>query len=142
MIFKTSFFLLTAISLVGCGSDTGTTDSGTTGDSGATLDSGTGGTTESCTVFTEGDWEVTGSAVGMTMTGTLTLDPDGCSFAFSDWNMGMDSPEGGTVVGDTVTLNGNSGSRDWSECSGTASDANTASIQCADGATVNMVYDG
>jgi hypothetical protein len=84
----------------------------------------------------EGGWDLTGSAFGMNMSGTLTLDATGCAFTFSDWNMGMSVPAGGTVSGDQITLTGSG----WESCVLTAASGIDASGVCSDnGASVNMV---
>jgi hypothetical protein len=90
-----------------------------------------------CTELTEGRWDLTGSSFGMSMDAILTLSEGGCAFTFSDWNMSMDVPDGGTAQGDSITLNG-SGTREWSNCTGTAEDNASVVGACDDGATFAM----
>jgi hypothetical protein len=90
-----------------------------------------------CTALTEGRWDLAGSTFGMSMDAILTLSDDGCAFTFSDWNMSMDVPDGGTAQGDSITLNG-SGTREWSNCTGIAEDNASVVGACDDGATFEM----
>ncbi len=92
---------------------------------------------ESCAALTEGHWDITGSAFGMNMDADLALSEDGCAFTFSGWNMNMDVPDGGTIQGDTITLNG-TGMREWGNCEGTADDDSSVVGACGDGATFDM----
>ena len=72
-----------------------------------------------CGAVVEGSWEATGACMGMFMTMTLTLDADGCSFGFSQWNMGMSVPRGGVVDGQNVAFTGTG----WDTCTGVLSEA-------------------
>lgn len=109
------------------------------GDGGTTDDGGT----EGCTALQEGTWTMDGAAGGgMAMEATLTLDTDGCSFTFTDWNMSMGNlPAGGTVAGDQVTL---SGDAYFETCTGTANaDGSEVTGVCADdGAGFSMSLGG
>src|SRR5262245_43182502 len=82
-----------------------------------------------CTALTSGTWTGDGAAMGMAMGVTLTFDEASCSFTLSDWTMAMDTPTGGTVVGDEVTLGG---SPYWESCTGTATAPNAVSGVCND----------
>lgn len=114
------------------------------GDKSATTDSGADTDTEDtdtpttgCTAPSEGGWSMNGSCFGMLMTGTLTVESDGCSFTFSDWDMPMSVPDGGTVDGDDVTL-------DWpglDGCTGTT-DGTSMEGSCGDGCTWDGTFDG
>ena len=65
----------------------------------------------------------------MEMSALLTLDPkDSCTFAFSDWNMAMESPGGGSVSGTTLHLSGLDG---WDTCAG-KTDGKAATGTCPD----------
>ena len=92
-----------------------------------------------CTELAEGRWFMAGSVYGMSMDAILTLNDAGCSFTFSDWNMSMDVPDGGTIQGDAVTLDGN-GTREWGDCEGIADDNSTIVGACSDGATFEMNF--
>jgi hypothetical protein len=90
-----------------------------------------------CTAPAEGPWTMNGSCFGMAMAATLTVEADGCSFTFSDWDMAMSSPTGGTVSGDEVTL-------DWPELDGCAGTTDGATMEgsCGDGCTWDGSADG
>ena len=57
----------------------------------------------------DGHYDAFGKAFGMPMDADLTVDDTGCAFTFYRWNMYMSVPDGGTVVGDEVTLYGSLG---------------------------------
>jgi hypothetical protein len=86
-------------------------------------------TDASCTVLTSGHWSMDGTAFGMAMDADLDTKEKGCSFTFSNWNMSMSVPEGGTVSGSTVALTGDSY---WATCTGTAASETEASGACSD----------
>ena len=109
--------------------DTDDTDAGTT-DTDTNEPAG-------CTAPSEGVWTMSGSCFGMDMVGTLTLEADGCSFTFSDWDMAMSVPEGGTVSGNAVTFTG----AGWNDCTGTT-DGTSMSGGCGDGCTYDGSFDG
>jgi hypothetical protein len=90
-----------------------------------------------CTAVAEGGWSASGSCFGHDMTATLTLGADGCSFTLSSWNMPMSTPDGGTVEGSEVMLDG----ADWTECTGTT-DGSSISGTCSDGCDFDMISDG
>jgi hypothetical protein len=90
-----------------------------------------------CVPLIEGHWIIKGTAIGMTMTGTLTLDDSGCAFAFSDWTMQMDMPDGGVVERNEIRLTG-SGKRDWGQCMGNVNSEMDANGGCDDGAIFEM----
>jgi hypothetical protein len=129
------------LALVGCAgdgekSDTGATRTDTdTTDTDIDTDFETDG---SCSPIVEGGWTANGSCFGMLMTATLTLSAQGCTFAFSDWDMAMDVPEGGKVSGaDEVALTGPG----WESCTG-ESDGATMSGTCDDGCTFELIAGG
>jgi hypothetical protein len=68
----------------------------------------------------------------MLLDASLTMDVTGCTFAFSDWNMGMDSPSGGSVTGTTATF---AGSSHWESCEGEIDGSNGVSALCTDDST-------
>lgn len=114
-----------AIPLVGC--------SGGGSDSDSSLVGG-----DTCTELTSGTWTTTGAAFGMgddnPMDGDLTMNVDECSFAFDNWSMEMDDlPSGGVIDGDAVQLDGLTSK--WRTCTGTATDATTASGTCDEDGT-------
>jgi len=119
--------MLLVLALAGCdgGSDSAASrdpeaDADTDIDSDTDTDTG-------CTKMVEGVWSMSGSCYGMDMSATLTLDPkDSCTFAFSDWNMAMESPGGGSVSGTTLHL---SGLDDWDTCEG-KTDGKSAAGTC------------
>ena len=77
-----------------------------------------------CTALEDGEWTFDGAAIGMLMGGTVTMDVAGCSFEISEWSMAMsDLPTGGEVVGDEVTLTGDSDY--WASCTGKVNDEGT-----------------
>ncbi|MEZ4236867.1 MAG: hypothetical protein R3F59_12075 [Myxococcota bacterium] len=92
-----------------------------------------GGGKDGCTAPAEGAWTMDGSCFGMEMSASVALDADGCSFTFSDWDMAMDVPAGGTVTGTDVALTGDG----WDDCTGTT-DGATISGTCGDGCTFDM----
>jgi hypothetical protein len=140
-----------ALALAACGGDK-TTGSGDTGDSDTTdpvdttdtdttptdtTDPTDSGTTAPCVVLADGRWEGDGPAFGMTMTGTLTMDVAGCTFAFSDWSMAMSVPDGGIVVGDTVTFTGAMG---WDSCEGQVNPDGTGMAGDCDFGAFTMMF--
>jgi hypothetical protein len=70
----------------------------------------------------------------MGMSANVTLTGDGCTFEFSDWNMMMDVPKGGSLVDDALTLSGSGG---WSSCTGTAEEK-SMDVVCRDGCVFHM----
>nr|MBA2320503.1 hypothetical protein [Deltaproteobacteria bacterium] len=92
---------------------------------------------QGCTAITEGDWTADGSCLGMMMSATLTVGTDGCSFEFSNWDMQMDVPDGGTVSGSDVTLTGDG----WTDCTGTT-DGTSINGTCGDGCAFDMTSAG
>lgn len=126
-------YLFITLAMLGCGekaTDTGGTDTDT-----EVTDTDGGGT--GCATLTEGGWTANGSCFGMLMTATLTVGSDGCSFEFSDWDMAMSVPEGGSVDGSDVSLTG----AGWDDCTGTT-DGTSISGSCGDGCTFDMAFDG
>lgn len=116
MTFKTTLLsLCLMMALVGCGDD-GADD---TGDA----------TAASCTVLADGAYDFSGDSFGMMMSATLVMDADMCTFVFSNWNMGMSSPTGGSVAGDTVTFTGES---KWASCSGDIAADGSVDALCTD----------
>ena len=96
-----------------------------------------------CVALQAGHFDVTGSAFGMAMDANVAVDSTGCTLTFSDWNMAMDTPAGGTVASSAITLNGNAGSRDWALCTGTVTSATAASGTCSsDGAAWDITRTG
>ena len=93
---------------------------------------GCGGGSGDCTALEDGEWTFDGAAIGMTMGGTVKMDVTGCTFAISEWSMAMsDLPTGGEVVGDEVTLTGESDY--WSGCTGKVNaDGTEVSGTCAE----------
>jgi hypothetical protein len=94
-----------------------------------------------CTALVDGPWTVTGDGFGMgdaPMQATVTMDVEGCTFAFSDWSMAMSSlPSGGTVDGDEVTLTGDD--QFWASCVGTVDEAGASvSGACEGGDAIEM----
>src|SRR5687767_7407592 len=90
-------------------------DTGGTGDTATPPGDDDDDTAAACTPLEAGGWSMDGSCFGMLMTATLTVEADGCSFTFSNWNMAMSVPVGGSVSGTDVTL-------DWADkggCTGT-----------------------
>ena len=126
---------LLAFVLIGCGdakTDTGTT---TESDADADADSDADTDTSACTELTEGGWTADGSCVGMMMTATLTVaKSDSCSFTLDEWDMAMDVPTGGTIVGTDVTLTGGG---NWDTCTGTT-DGVSISGTCGDGCNFEL----
>lgn len=77
---------------------------------------GCGGGSGDCTALEDGEWTFEGAAIGMSMSGIVGMDVTGCTFDITEWSMAMsDLPTGGEVVGDEVTLAGDSY---WSGCTG------------------------
>lgn len=110
--------------LVACG-DGGASDSAepTSGDSGETDNAAP------CVLLADGTYQASGSCFGMTMTVGLDMDDAACSFVLGDWSMNHgNSPEGGTVDEDQVSLAGG----DFDGCTGTI-DGATVSGVCDDG---------
>ncbi len=93
-----------------------------------------GGGDATCTPLASGEWTINGSAMGMPMGATVTMDADKCEFAFSDWSMEMLSlPIGGSIDGTALTLDGDA---HWSSCTGTVDAEGTgASGTCSDDGT-------
>jgi hypothetical protein len=95
-------------------------DDGEDTDPVADTDTDGGGDTDTdvepaCTALVDGTYTAAGSCFGMAMTVGLTFDADTCSFVLDDWSMNHgNSPTGGTVDGDTVTLSGG----DFDGCTG------------------------
>ena len=88
-------------------------------------------TAAACGTVIEGSWEATGACMGMFMTMTLTLEADGCTFGFSQWNMGMSVPRGGVVDGQSVAFTGTG----WDTCTGVLSEAgDSVAGECPAGA--------
>jgi hypothetical protein len=79
---------------------------------------------------TDADWAMGGTAYGMAMNADVAVDVDACSFEFSDWNMGMSVPEGGTMNGTDIQL---TGSDFWSTCTGVAKSPTEAEGLCGGG---------
>lgn len=93
--------------------------------------------TSACTELADGTWSASGTCFGMAMSATLTSN--GCSFAFSDWNMAMSVPEGGTVDGTDITFSGTG----WDDCVGTTTDGTSIEGSCAgSGCTFEMSTGG
>jgi hypothetical protein len=127
-----------ALFLVACGkpaTDTTDTDAADT-DVG---DTDVEDTSPPCVTLVDGAWYGAGSAFGMRMGVTLTMDVDQCSFTLTDWSMDMGPiADAGTIDGDEVTL---SGPNDyWATCVGTAAeDGESVDGACsADGAAFNL----
>lgn len=93
-------------------------------------------TTVTCDALPEGVWVMGGTCFGMTMTATLTLDDTGCAFTFSDWDMVMSVPAGGTVSADTVKFTG----AGWKSCTGTFADGRITG-GCNDGCAYEMALE-
>lgn len=91
-----------------------------------------------CTAITEGPWDADGSCIGMLMHATVTVEADGCSFSFSDWDMAMTNlPSDGTVAGDEVTLT----FPDKTDCIGTTDGTSITGV-CSDGCDFVLNYEG
>jgi hypothetical protein len=121
--------MLFLLALAGCdgGSDS-SADRQSEADADTDSDSDTD-TDVGCTKMVEGVWSIWGSCYGHDMSATLTLDAkDACTFTFSDWNMAMESPGGGSVSGKTIHLSGKDG---WDTCAG-KTDGKTAAGTCPD----------
>jgi hypothetical protein len=121
--------------LLGCG-DASDSGGGTDGDADTDTDTDTD-TETGCTPLTEGPWTADGSCFGMVMSATLTVGTDGCSFTFSDWDMAMSVPEGGTVAGSDIALTG----ANWDDCTGTT-DGTSMQGTCGDGCAFTMESGG
>jgi hypothetical protein len=93
-----------------------------------------GGGTGTCTALADGTWTVDGTAIGMAMTATVTMDPGACTFTFSEWSMAMAVPEGGVIDGDAVTLSGDG----FDDCVGEIAANGTVEGTCGDGGTFSM----
>ncbi len=136
MYLKTASIACFAVLLAACSTGSKTTDSSLTDTSSDGTTAGTGG---SCTALQDGSWSTNGACFSMMMTTTLAFDATTCDFTLTGWSMDMGNPNptGGTVSGDTVTLQGTS----WSDCTGTISkggkaiDGTCASSSCAWGLT-------
>lgn len=104
----------------GAGDTTGQDTTDTTGqdttDTTDTTPTDSGTPPAPCVLLVDGTWDADGPAIGMPMTGTLTMNPAKCIFTLSDWNMAMSMPMGGMVDGDQITLAG----QGWSTCTATA----------------------
>ncbi len=87
-----------------------------------------------CTPLPDGLWTVDGTAIGMPMTATLTMDAAACTFAFSRWSMAMAVPDGGVIEGDTVTLIGDG----FDDCAGAIAADGAVEGTCGDGATFSL----
>ena len=87
-----------------------------------------------CTALADGTWAVDGTAIGMAMTVTITMDAEACTFAFSEWSMAMEVPDGGVIDGDAVTLTGDG----FDDCAGTVAADGTVEGTCGDGGTFSM----
>jgi hypothetical protein len=87
-----------------------------------------------CTPLVSGDWTIDGSAMGMPMGATVTMDAEGCTFSFSDWSMEMLSlPIGGSLDGSDLAMDGDA---HWSSCAGTVNEDGTeVSGRCSDDGT-------
>jgi hypothetical protein len=97
-------------------------------------------TLPACTALTDGEWDGGGSALGMTMGVTLTMDATACTFTLTNWSMNMgDMPDAGTLDGDTVTMGSSSY---WSGCEGTVDSAEQFAGSCADGASFGFSFGG
>jgi hypothetical protein len=92
--------------------------------------------TAACVALTEGRWTGDGGCFGMTMSADLTLDADGCTFTFANWNMSMSVPEGGAVSGDSFAFTGFG----WDDCAGTAT-ATSMTGTCGGGCEIAMDLD-
>ncbi len=94
-------------------------------------------TDPACDAISLGPWIADGQAFGMQMTGEVIAGPSACAFQLGNWDMVMDSPTGGTIVGDQVTL---TGSAFWTSCTGTLVGGTEISGICAkDGSNFGMV---
>jgi hypothetical protein len=88
-----------------------------------------------CTRMLAGPWALdhapTATTLGTAPYGTLSMDPAGCSFVFTEWDTPPDGlPTGGTVTDSDLVL---SGSAYWESCTGTVtSDGIDASGTCAE----------
>ena len=112
----------------------GEADADTDTDSDADGDTDTD-TDVSCEPIDEGRWTMGGTQFGMTMAADVAVDVAACAFAFSNWNMAMSVPDGGTMNGTAIQL---TGSDDWSTCTGVAESATEASGTCASGGSWTM----
>jgi hypothetical protein len=114
--------------------------SGTVDSSGDTDVVDTEPTGPQCTALTSGEWSGGGSALGMTMGVTLTMDEAACTFTLTDWSMVMgDLPDQGSIDGDAVTMGSSSY---WSGCTATVSSATQFSGACDDGASFGFQSGG
>ena len=91
--------------------------------------------TDSCKPIKSGRWAAGGTAYGMSMYADVAVDAKACSFTFSNWNMGMSVPEGGTMDGTDIEL---TGSTFWSTCTGGAKSPTEAEGVCGGGETWMM----
>lgn len=90
-----------------------------------------------CTALSSGSWAVDGSCFGMPMGVELSMDAEECRFVLDDWSMDHgNSPTGGRVDGDEVTLRGG----DFRDCTGTM-DGDAISGTCPDGCAWELVFD-
>ena len=128
--FSTAFLLMNL--LAACeDKEEDTSEGANTGeDSGDTTAGDSGDTTgDACTALQEGRWSTTGACFGMPMDAEVTMDVDNCAFTFSDWNMAMSVPDGGTIAGDTLTFTGDG----WTDCTGTIDeDGSSVTGVCAE----------
>jgi hypothetical protein len=119
--------LVLTVCLTGCSGDSDTGGDGMSDDP-TTPGDDDDTTAEACVVLREGAWAASGTCFGHEMTATLTLTEDGCAFTFSDWNMAMSTPTGGSVDDADVSLTGT----DWNECQGTTTGTSMTGL-CSDG---------
>lgn len=82
-----------------------------------------------CTALPSATYVANGACFGMRMTVDVTMDEQACTFTLDNWSMNHgNSPTGGVVVGDEVTLAGG----DFDGCAGTI-DGDAVSGTCDDG---------
>jgi hypothetical protein len=127
------FWIVLTVLAMSCGgpkddSTGGETDADTDSDSDTDTDTDTD-TDAQCVALTEGHWDLGGGAFGMAMDADVAMDVKGCTFAFTNWNMAMSVPDGGTIDGSDVALQG---SGYWGTCTGTVKSPTQAAGTCSD----------
>lgn len=88
-----------------------------------------------CDPLSDGTWRVDGSAIGRSITATLTMDPGSCTFAFSEWSVAALVPDGGVIDGSAVALVGTG----FDDCAGEVGDDGSVAGDCADGGTFSLL---
>lgn len=115
------------------------TDAGSDAEAVSDVDADAGTDAEPpCVVLQSGTWTGSGGAFPMTMSVQLTMNAEACSFTLR-WSMDHGAnADGGTIVGDTVTLY-SADSTYYASCVGTAdSTTHVAGVCSEDGASFDF----